>query len=444
MELNEGQFNILLDILYFLREKDGGQLRDSDFYFTYGSVGQERLKLYNVDSDKISLEFKGFKDIDCSQLDINEVTEGDVDNVIDGIGIIEGAINRSAIDEIKDKVKNKVKRLSDDNFYSKIKRLIFSFKGKEDMTGTDIKEAEYFEVNGSLGDIFSDFDAAGDKRLELELSGFCKIKSDIDKSNFKIKGKFNPNSQMNDNPIGIITKKDKKDKKTEDSQKGEELNVDDAMDYIFEKKNDLLTGLFDELRRENKVELREGKEPKIIPGFNDIVNIYFENNRRNFLEGYGEYQEMNSFIITFREQLKSGFRKRFRKEIKRAYKEGGKYELFGKEWEYKKEENIKNEIKGLKGLSKECKRLMFDNKDDKDIKAMIDTENKNEKEIKEKIYKKIKEKLKSDYEIKSIDREVKHIKKGIEKINNAEKKGVFEKKLKAIVNVLNLFKIIKE
>ncbi len=394
MELNEGQFNILLDILYYLR-KNGKE--SSDFYFTYVN-GQERFKLYNVDSDKISLELKGISEINCDQLKIKEdIEKNEIDNVVDKIEKFEN-IDMNEIDKAKEELKEKNKSI-EKNFYDQIKRLIFSFQGKEDIDGKDIKSAKCFKIIGNLDSMFNDFNATGDRRLELEVSGFCNITSDIDREKFKIKEgtvKINPNSEINKVPIIKTAKKDKAIKDAErkaererikDSGSKEEIEkafMDEWIDTIFESKQNLLLNIFNNLREHGKIKFREGKEPKIVPGFNDVFDEQLtEECITELLKGYERKYDINQFKVNLK--------KRFRKEVKRA-KIGDI--LFGKKIEYIDKENEINEIKKL-DVSKECKKLMIDNMEDKKISELMKVEKGKEleKKVKEVIREKVEEGL---------------------------------------------------
>ena len=402
MDLSKEEFNILLDILYYLRKKKG---ESSDFYCTYVN-GQERFKLYNIDSDKIDLELKGFNEIDCSKLSINEKFEGDFNNVISGIEKYDN-IDMEDIKGSKDQVEGKKERL-DKNFYEQIKRLVFSFKGSDDKEGSDIGNAKKFKIMNDLDQIFNDFNATGDKRLELELSGFCNITgSSINKERFKIVGEFNSNSEFEGLKIAKTIKKDKVAKEEEkriererieregNEADREKVSIDKLIDKIFQSKQNLLLDIFKSLRDEGKIEFREGKETKIVPGFNDafdkkLTEELIKSLQENLIEENKEKYDIGKFKLSLR--------KRFRKEVERARANDKENTLFGEVVEYSNIEMKKNSIKRL-NISKGCKKLIIDNMEKESMSKLIEEYRKDEEieeAVKKVVLEEVEAKLKAD------------------------------------------------
>ena len=429
MELNEGQFNILLDILYYLR-KNGKE--SSDFYFTYSNAG-ERLKLHNIASDDISLEFSNFKEIDFSQLQINSGNEeglfGDVISKIDDfMGVDMSDIeSEDIINRVDDK--NFSKELHEkSDLYSKIKALTILFNGTNDFKGNNIDEAKTFKIKGELSDKFSDFGRDGDRKLKLKLTGFCNIESStMGNEKFLIEGRFNANSRF----AGELIVDDKSK---------EEEDYDKLVNRIFEdeSKKPILFNIFKELRDKDEIKLRKGKIAKFYSNFDkDFKEMV---SAKGLLEGLGDIKE---------EELEELIKEKFKKTIEEL---GEEKELFGKKIKYSKKEIKKNEerenklkIMDLK-ISGECKKLMLSNVSESEIAELI-KETEGGKPLEEsKIKDVIRKKVFSICKFESIDDENKCI-KGENEVKKLVKKieaykDDSEDLTKIYTKVLRLFKII--
>lgn len=381
MVLDSKKFNILLNILYYLRTDKELNKEDSDFFFTYVN-GDERLKIFNESAEKVSLEFKGFKDIDCAELEISDIdvtdesNKSEFDNLVGDIQKYDN-IDLENIKSVKAKLgASKIDDADVKEFYLKIRKLVFT---ADESDGT-----ENLNIEGNLGSNFNE--RTTEKKLELEVKGNCNVKSKIEKGNFKIKIVEEDSSlifngkeiiKAENDAINQERKKEKKNKKIENA------SIKEIVDAIFDQKGDVLFEIFNTLRESGKIQFREGKSTRVVPGFNDEFGKLYDGNKDSFDE------VISAKLPEPKEEdyknIKKGVRTRFIKMVKKSTI-GKDSTLFGKKIKrYSREERAKNKLREMKNEVKKLKidlkdkRLIFDNLEDEEIQGKLNEYNKGPK-----------------------------------------------------------------
>ena len=400
MTLDSKKFNILLNILYYLRTDKELSKEDSDFFFTYVN-GDERLKIFNESAEKVSLEFKGFKDIDCTQLEISDIdvtdesNKSEFDNLIGNIQKYDN-IDLENIKSVKAKLgASKIDDADVKEFYLKIRKLVF--------TADESDETEELKITGDLGSNFNE--RTTEKKLELEVKGKCNVTSSIgeDKFKFKIVGE---NSSLIFNKEEITkAKNDEKNKARKEAKKSKKIenaSIKEIVDAIFDQKEDVLLEIFNTLRESGKIQFRKGKSTRVVPGFNDEFGKLYDSKKDSFDE------VISAKLPEPKEEdyknIKKEVRTRFIKMVKKSTI-GKDSTLFGKKIKrYSKEERAKNKLREMKNEVKKLeidlkdKRLIFDNLEDEEIQGKLnECKEKTEKDKANKLVDDIKELMKKKF-----------------------------------------------
>lgn len=391
MGLEAKKFTVLLDILYHLRKDESD--KDKDFLFRCKFDGEERVEFFNVSSDLVEVELKGFDEIDCSNISLDEgFSSSDIDEVFNKISEDECQnIDFSKIKETKSLIKQEDIKELKDNFCSNTdkKVILNASKGR-------------LNIIGSIGEGFKDR-----CKLILKCNEKSVIESTISKENFEIKGKPGDGSKFageeyvvkGNNIIDEIPKSrgkvaDLKNKFEKNGKMTEEEIVIDKVNEIFRENEAELYKIFEQIRKKGKIELRKGKDNKILLGFNDEFN-----------EAWNE-QVDNFDIKAYKEKIRNRVRTRFRECVAEA-KENKI--LFGKRLEFsdkdKKRIKIKEDLKGIesenKKLSKGLKRLIVNSYlNEENIRNDMYNEGKIKgiEDIKEVLRNKMEEKLSSEFQ----------------------------------------------
>ncbi len=393
MSLSAEKFNILLTIMYYLRNRKEG----SDFTLEYDDDGAGVVKFINVDAEELDIEFKKYtEEINCGNLDFNlqmvydnragiesnlEEIKGHIgehlgieDDILnDSYEYVKEVTEKDGVTEFKELLKNIYKASETvDDFGKKIKKMIFKFndldnkeliiKGKPN----NLDHLEYFIKSKVKCNVQSEtikgFKIWEDSCTEISIGG-QKISSSNDSTAASSDASASKGEKK-------ATGKD--DSKGADSK---ETNVDEIVNTIFTNKTGILYEMFNTLRTaDKKIVFKEGKKVKLVPGFNDCFNETFICNKDELFKGikidkkgifsFRRKADREKTIKDVRIKLMS----RFKEEIKKAEIGGN---LFGKKLEYTTDEKEKNDSRSLKNEVKEklrglaiedsrLKRVIFD------------------------------------------------------------------------------------
>lgn len=394
MGLEAKKFTVLLDILYHLRKDESD--KDKDFLFRCKFDGEERVEFFNVSSDLVEIELKGFDEIDCSKISLDEgFSDSDIEEVFNKISEDECQnIDFSKINGTKSLIKqDDITELKDNFCRNTDKKVILNASEGR------------LKIIGSIGEGIKER-----CKLILKCNKESVIESDISKEGFEIKGEPGDGSKFageeyktNDkNIIDEIPKsrgkvsalKNKFDKIKQNEELTEEEIVTDKVNEIFRENEAELYKIFEQIRKKGKIELRKDKDNKILLGFNDEFN-----------EAWNE-QVDNFDIKAYKEKIRNRVRTRFRECVAEA-KENKI--LFGKRLEFsdkdKKRIKIKEDLKGIesenKKLSKGLKRLIVNSYlNEENIRNDMYNEGKIKgiEDIKEVLRNKMEEKLSSEFQ----------------------------------------------
>lgn len=357
MGIEAKEITVLMGILEKMR---GYKDTDSDFSFSYKN-GDEIIKVSNVSSSLVRLEFKGFSEISCDKIAMVADTEAsDIERVKEGIESVDGKYDAGDIKELAEEVRCGSK-LIDDLYFRKLKDEVN-------------KEIIFSARDNDLNIIGKEF-GEGFKNAYLSLLRCTEdhtVKTEFEKDKLQFEGKPSSDSEFAGKSYGSEEENaevsSQNDEKTTDGNASDQSGdngsskkvkttgeiIDEEAKKVISEKSEELYAIFNYMRDEGRIRIRSGKNNKILAGFNDVFKELLDAYLEKYIKGIIKAKELG--IVDDRKKLEHKIRAEFRKAVENA--DG---QIFGHDIKMSETEEKREKIRGdldKFGIDKELKGII--------------------------------------------------------------------------------------